>query len=112
MDAQAHRQAHPPLLLQTHIELSQGLHHPEAGPHRPLSIIFMRLGVAEVDEQAIAQILRDMALEAGDHFGAGLLIGPHHLAPVFGVELAGEGGGVDEVTEQDGQLAAFGLWGA
>jgi hypothetical protein len=71
----------------------------------------MGIGVTEVDEQTIAQILRDMPLEAGDHLGAGVLIGPHHLAPVFGVELAGEHGRVHQVTEQDGELTAFGFWG-
>jgi hypothetical protein len=65
--------------------LSDGFHHPQPGPHRPLRIIFVRLGVAEVDEQAITEVLGDMPLEAGDHLGADLLIGLHHLAPVFRV---------------------------
>ena len=64
--------------------------HPQPGPHGPLGVIFVRQGVAEVDEQAIAEILGDMPLKAGDHLGAGVLIGPHHLAQVFRVELAGE----------------------
>ena len=50
-----------------------------------------------------------MPLEAGDHLGARVLIGPHHLAQVFGVELAGEDGRVHQVTKQHGELAAFGL---
>ena len=69
----------------------------------------VRLGVAKVDEQSIAEILRDMALIAGDHCGADVLIGPHHFAPVFGVELAGEHRRVDQVAEQHSELAAFGL---
>jgi hypothetical protein len=40
----------------------------------------MRQRVAEVDQQSIAEILRDMPLIAGDHLGAGLLIGAHDLA--------------------------------
>ncbi len=109
MDPQAHGQVHPPLLRQAGIELPQGLHHPQPGPHRPLGIIFVRQGVAEVDEQAIAEILGDMPLKAGDHLGAGVLIGPHHLAQVFRVELAGEHRRVHQVTEQHGELAAFGV---
>ena len=50
----------PPLLLQAGIELAHGLHDPEPGPHGPLGVIFVRQGIAEVDEQAIAEILRDM----------------------------------------------------
>jgi hypothetical protein len=72
----------------------------------------VRLGVAEVDEQAVAEVLGDMALIAGDHLGARLLIGPYHLAPVFRVEPARQRRGIDEVAEQHGELAAFGVWGA
>jgi hypothetical protein len=109
MDAQAHGQLHPPLLLQAGIEWSHRLHHSQPRPYRPLRIIFVRLGVAEVDQQAIAEILRDMSLIASDHFGAGLLIGPNHLAPFFGVELAGQHGRVHQITEQHGELAPFGV---
>jgi hypothetical protein len=79
MDPQAYGQVHAPLLRQARIELAQGLHDPQPGPPGPLGVILMRQGVAEVDEQAIAEILGDMPLKAGNHLGAGLLIGPHHL---------------------------------
>jgi hypothetical protein len=69
----------------------------------------VRQGVAEIDEQAIAEILRDMPLEAGDHLGTGLLIGPHHRAEIFWVELAGECSRVHQVTKQYSELAAFGF---
>ena len=69
----------------------------------------MRLGIAKVDQQAIAQILGNMALEALDDLGTGLLIGAHHLAVVFRVELAGEAGGVHQIAEQHRELAAFGV---
>ena len=97
-------------MRQARVELAHGLHHPQPSPHRPRGVIFVRQGVAEVDEQAIAEILGDMALIASDHLGAGLLIGPHHLAPLFRVELAGERGRVHQVAEQHRELAAFGLW--
>jgi len=41
---------HPPLLPQAGIELPQGFDDPEPGPYGPLGIIFVRQGVAEVDE--------------------------------------------------------------
>ena len=112
VDPQAHGQLHAPLLRQAGIELPQGLDDAQPGPHRPLRVILMRQGVAEVDQQAIAEILRDMPLKAGDHLGAGVLIGPHHLAEVFRVELTGEGGRVHQVTEQHRELAAFGVRGS
>jgi hypothetical protein len=71
----------------------------------------MRQGVAEVDEQPIPEILRDMPLKAGDYLGTDLLIGPHHLTQVFGIELARERGGIHQITEQHGELAAFGFRG-
>ena len=122
MNAQAYDQVHPPLarlcrrraqpfLRQAHIELSQSLHHRQPSPHRSLGVIFVRPGVAEVHEQAIAEILRDMPLKASNHLGAGLLIGPHYLTQLFRVELAGERGCVYQVTEQYRELAAFRLGG-
>jgi hypothetical protein len=41
-----------------------------------------------------------MPLEAGDHLGAGSLIGPHRLAQFFRVELASERSRVDQITKQ------------
>ena len=110
MDAQARRQVHAPPLPQARVEWAQGLDDAQPGSHGPLGVIFVRQGVTKVDEQAIPKVLRDMPLKAGDHLGAGLLIGAHDLAQVFRVELAGEWGRVDQVTEQDRELAAFRLW--
>jgi hypothetical protein len=67
----------------------------------------VRQGVAEVDEQTVAEVLRDMPLIAGDHFGTRLLIGAHDLAQVFWVELAGQHRGIHQVAEQDRELAPF-----
>jgi hypothetical protein len=39
------------------------------------------------------------------------LIGPHHLAYLFRVKLARQARRVHQVTEQHGELAAFGLRG-
>jgi len=71
----------------------------------------VRQGIAEVDEQAITEILGDMPLKARDHLGARVLIRPHHLAEVFRIKPRGEHGGIHDVTEQDGKLAAFGSVG-
>jgi hypothetical protein len=52
-----------------------------------------------------------MALEESNHLSAGLLIGPHHLAQLFRVELAGKRGRVYQITKQHGELATFGVRG-
>jgi len=51
MDAEAHRQLHSLALLEAAIELAQGLHDPQTGPHGPLRVIFVGQRIPEVDEQ-------------------------------------------------------------
>ena len=66
---------HPYAQVQTLVPLQAGIQRfhgrEDAQPslYRPLGILVVGLGPAEVDEQAVTQILRDMALEALDHFG-------------------------------------------
>src|SRR6266446_3020135 len=72
-----------------------------------MSVIFMCLGIAEIDEQPVTEQLSDMPIVALDNVSTHLLIGTHHITPVFGVELTGEPRGVCEVTEHHRKLAAF-----
>jgi hypothetical protein len=69
----------------------------------------VRLGIAEVDQEPIPEILSDMPVEALDDLGALRLVDANDLAQVFRVEPTGEGGGVDQIAEQDGQLPPFGV---
>jgi hypothetical protein len=78
--------------------------------YRSLCVIFMRLGIPKVDEQAIAQILRNVPVKALDDLRTGALVGTHDVPQVFGVESGGEGCRAHYVTEQDRQLAPFCLW--
>jgi hypothetical protein len=94
-------------LGQARVELAHCLHNSEAGAHGPLRIVFVCSGVAEVDEQSIAEVIGDMPLVAGDHLGARLLIGQHHLAQLFGIELTGKRRRIDQITKQDGELPAL-----
>ena len=110
MDPDADRQADALLRSRRvlRVPMASTIPSPSDGP---LGVIFMGLGIAKIDEQPIAEILRDMPLKALDDLGTGGLIGPHHLPQVFRVELTGEHGRVHQVTEQDGELAAFGVKG-
>jgi hypothetical protein len=98
-----------PFTHQTRIEPAQGIYHAQPGANGALGVVLMRLRIAKIDQQAIAQILRNVPLKAADHLGTRLLIGPHHLPPVFGVELTGERGGVHQVAKQHRELPALGL---
>ena len=61
------------------VEGSNGIDDGQPSAHRPLGIVLVRQWVAEVNQEAVAQVLRDVALEAGDHLGADALVGAHML---------------------------------
>src|SRR5215831_9734549 len=63
--------------------------------------------IAEVDQQAIAQILGDVAVKALDHLGTRGLIRQDHVAQLFRIQLAGQRRRVDQIAEQHRELAAL-----
>jgi hypothetical protein len=67
----------------------------------------VRLRVAEVGEDAVPQVLRDMAAEALDGAGGRALIRAHDLAQVLGVELGRQLGRAHEVAKEDHELPAL-----
>jgi hypothetical protein len=79
MDADTDRQSDTWGLRQARIELSYGRYQAKTGAYRPLGVIFMRLGIAKVYQEAIAQILCNIAAKALDHRRTGFLVGPHYL---------------------------------
>jgi len=107
VDPHADRQADPRPLSQAAVEGVQRLDNAQPGMHSALRIVFMRLGIAKIDQQAVAEILGDMPVKALDDLGTGGLVGAHHLPQIFGIELARERGRIHQVTEQHSELAAF-----
>jgi hypothetical protein len=99
------------VLFQVGIQRPHGVEDAQASTDGPLGIVFVGLREAKVHQQAIAQILGDRPVKVLDDLDPGRLISQHHLAQVFGVELAGERGRLHQVAEQHGELAAFGFWG-
>ena len=53
--------------------------------HGPLCVVLVGLRIAEVDQHAVAHVLRNEAAEALHGLGDALLIGRNDLAEVFGV---------------------------
>ena len=72
----------------------------------------MRLGVAEIGENAVAHLFGDEATVALDQFGAAMMIGGHDAPQVLRVEPCRECGRTHQVTELNRQLAAFGRCGS
>src|SRR5262249_52000899 len=107
MDAEAHGQLDTPLSLQAGIEALHRCQNLQSGVHSPAGVVFMGLRIAEVDQEPIPKVLGNMTVKATDHLSAGLLIGAYHVSEVFGVELAGQDGGVHDIAKQDRELAAF-----
>jgi hypothetical protein len=110
VDADPHRELDRVLRPQRLVPLGERLHDAQTRTHGPLGIVFVCVRVAEVDQQAVAQVLGDVALVALDDRGGGLLVAAHHLAPVLGVESCGEAGRVHQVAEEHRELAALGFW--
>src|SRR5215470_8089501 len=70
----------------------------------------MCLGIAEIDQQTITEELGNMPIVALNNFSTHLLIRPYHVPVLFGIELGGQLGGIDQVTKHHGQLSAFSFW--
>ena len=67
------------------LQITHCSHQLQPRAHRPLCIIFMRLRITEIDQNAVAHVLRDEAAEALNGLCDALLVGRNDLAQVFGV---------------------------
>jgi len=81
----------------------------ESGADRARGVFFMRGGPAEISHQAVAEILRDVAVITLDHRAGGGLIAVHDGAQVFRVEHFGQRGRADQIAEHHRDLASLGL---
>ena len=75
VDADAHGDLRIPALAQLRSEPSRSLDDVEAGQHRPLGVVVMGDGIAEVGQHAIAGVLVNVAAVAFGALDAHLLIG-------------------------------------
>src|SRR5215472_5282641 len=91
------------------IETANGVDQTESSPHRPLGVVLVGARIAEIDENAVAHVLRDKSIEAADDIGDSAVIGGDDLAVILGIEARGERGRADEIVEHHRQLAAFRL---
>jgi len=111
VNAEPHGELHRVRSHQTGVQGGDGLDEAQARVHRTPGIIFMGCGVAKINQQAIAEILGDMARVLLDDRGGGLLVGAHYHTQVFRVELARELRRAHQVAEEHGELPSFRLGG-
>src|SRR6266850_6650202 len=107
MDAQTESELDTFLSLQTGIQVFHGIEDTQARSYRSLGVIFMRLGIAKIDQETVAQELSGVSFIALDDFSTDFLVCAYHVPIVFGIEFAGEFGGIDEITEHYRELPSF-----
>src|SRR5262245_27106773 len=105
--AETYCQPDASVLFETGIQGSYRLDDSQPCMNSSMCVIFVSQGIAKIDQETIAKILGDVTLIALNHPSTGGLIGTNHVPVVFGIKLAGELGGVHEVTKHDGKLTAF-----
>ena len=103
VDADAERQPHVPVAL----ELVERIDERQTCSHGALGRVLVRARVAEVGEHPVAQELGDVTPVAHDQLARALVVGPHDLEVVLGVETGRELRRADEVAEERRQLASL-----
>jgi hypothetical protein len=101
--------AEPRLQSLGKVEAGDRRYDRKPGPHRPLGVVFMRLGVAEINQDPVAHIFGDKTFEAGDGIGDGAMIRPDDLAQIFRIEACGQRGRTDEVAKHHRELSTLGV---
>jgi hypothetical protein len=77
------------LTLQTGVEGCDGVDDAKTCKDSPPGVVFMRLRIAEIHQEPVAEILRNMTFKALDNLVTAGLIGANHLPEGFGIELSG-----------------------
>ncbi len=107
MHADAHGQRHRPFRTQARAQFGDGVENLNGGLDRAPSIIFVRNGIAEVHEDAVAVELRDRAFVTADGAGRRIAIVRDDFAQIFRVDRLRQLGGPDQVAEHERHVPAF-----
>ena len=83
-------------------------HQLQPRAHGTFCVVLVGLGVAEVDQNTIAHVLRDEPTEALHGLGDALLVGRNDLAEIFRVHARRERRRADQVGEHHRHLTALG----
>src|SRR5262245_59201368 len=94
-------------LLQPLIQVFHRSEDAQPSPYCSLGVILMRLRIPKVHQETVSQELSGVSFVALDDFSADVLVGTHYVPILFGIELGGELGGIDQVTKHHRELTAF-----
>ena len=90
---------------------ADGIDQGQSGPDRPLGVVLMRLRIAEIDQNPVAHVFGDKAVEAGDRVGDAAVVGADHLAQILGIKPRRQRGRADQIAEHHRDLAPLGIGG-
>jgi hypothetical protein len=79
----------------------------EPGANCSLSVMFMRLGVAKIGENAVTHVFCNEATIALDLFGAAAVINGNDVPQVLGVEPSRQRRRANQVAKHDSELASL-----
>ena len=71
------------------IKATDGADQSQPGPDCPLGVILMGARVAEIDQDAVAHVLRDKPVQASDDIRDRMVISGDRLAQILGIERRG-----------------------
>jgi len=77
------------------------------GASRALGVVLMRLGIAEINQHAVAHILGDKPTKAADGLGDAAMVGADDLAQILGIEAHRQGCPTDQIAKHHGQLPSL-----
>ena len=89
------------------IEAADGVDDTQPRPDRPLGIVLVGPRIAEIDQDTVAHILGDKAVEPGDDISDSAVIRADDLAQILGIEACRQRGRADQIAEHHRQLPAF-----
>jgi hypothetical protein len=105
VDRQPHGHPDAVVALQAGVQPGDGLEDPQPSPHGLVRVILVRGGVSEVDQHAVAEVLRDVAVEPSHNRGTARVVLTQDLAELLRIQSPRQRGRLHEVTEHHGQLA-------
>ena len=77
-------------------------------PYRPFGIVLVRARKAEINQHAVAMVLRNKPIEATHRFGDNVLIGQNDLTQIFRVHAGGKCRRTNKVREHHRDLPPLG----
>jgi hypothetical protein len=73
-------------LLLPYAEFSDIRHDRQGGAHRALGIVFVRLGITEIDQGTVAHVSGDEAVKAPNRVGHAAVVRADDIAQVLGIK--------------------------